>query len=83
LKTLAKLTWQCRRGTRELDYFLTHYVENFYHHAESTEQQQFQQLVNLEDNELLALFFTQSSLQHQELIYLVEKIRHAAAICHQ
>jgi antitoxin CptB len=79
LQTSAKLKWQCRRGTQELDKLLLGYLEKDYLHAMPDEQQHFQQLLNLEDSELLQLFFSVHKEQHF-LNYLVEKIRHSAII---
>lgn len=91
MQPLTKLKWQCRRGTQELDKLLIHYLENSYANAPLTEQQEFQQLLKLEDSELLHLFFThdlylmtaspqkdwQSYTPQQELSNLVAKIRSA------
>lgn len=91
MQPLTKLKWQCRRGTQELDKLLIHYLENSYANAPLAEQQEFQQLLKLEDSELLHLFFThdlslmtaspqkdsQSYTPQQELIDLVAKIRSA------
>jgi succinate dehydrogenase flavin-adding protein (antitoxin of CptAB toxin-antitoxin module) len=75
----TKLTWQCRRGTQELDRFLIGYLENYYLQAASTEQRHFQQLLSLEDNELLHLFLTEDGANQHGFYYLIEKIRHSAA----
>lgn len=75
----AKLKWQCRRGTQELDKLLLSYLEKDYAAAPVTEQQHFQQLLDLEDNELLQLFFSAELSNQGELNYLIEKIRHCAS----
>lgn len=89
----AKLKWQCRRGTQELDNLLLSYLERNYANAPLSEQQHFQQLLDLEDSELLQLLFSnnpsglmtasppkdwQSYSNQPDLNYLVEKIRHSA-----
>jgi antitoxin CptB len=75
---LSKLKWQCRRGTQELDKLLLNYLEKDYPNAALIEQQQFQQLLVLEDSQLLELFFSQTDQNHSEFNALVEKIRHPA-----
>ena len=50
---LAKLRWQCRRGTRELDLLLTHYLEIHYPSADEEEKARFIGLLQLDDTELL------------------------------
>ena len=79
----AKLKWQCRRGTQELDKLLLSYVETEYLNAAPAEQQQFQVLIDLEDNELLQLFFTESDSEQRGLNHLIEKIRLSATVQHQ
>ncbi len=78
MQSPAKLKWQCRRGTQELDKLLLSYLESDYANAPLAEQQQFQQLLDLEDSELLQLFFSASNQNHRGLNYLVEKIRRRA-----
>ena len=78
MQILAKLKWQCRRGTQELDKLLLSYLERDYSNALLTEQQHFQQLLDLEDSELLQLFFSEHITSQRELNYLVEKIRYCA-----
>lgn len=79
----TKLKWQCRRGTQELDSLLICYLENNYVTAPLAEQQHFQQLLDLEDSELLRLFFTEYDENQRGLNYLIEKIRHSATVQHQ
>lgn len=74
----SKLKWQCRRGTQELDKLLLNYLAHNYLTAPLAEQQRFQQLLDLEDSELLQLFFTAPSLDKGDLNYLIEKIRRSA-----
>ena len=51
---LAKLRWQCRRGSRELDFLLIRYLENRYPLADEEEKTRFVEMLKLEDTELLA-----------------------------
>jgi antitoxin CptB len=50
-----KLKWHCRRGMKELDVLLTQYLEQNYDKASKKEQQAFENLLKLSDNDLYAL----------------------------
>ena len=52
---LSKLRWQCRRGMKELDVILSHYLEQHYVQADQDEKQQFKTLLLLEDPMLIML----------------------------
>lgn len=80
MQSLKKLKWQCRRGTQELDTLLMGYLERNYVDAHFDEQQHFQQLLDLPDNELLQLFFMKIDSDRRDLNYLIEKIRHSTSI---
>ncbi len=49
---LSKLKWHCRRSMRELDVLLINYLEQRYKQAPIAEQQTFQALLELSDNQL-------------------------------
>lgn len=53
---LAKLKWQCRRGSLELDLLLQHYLDTAYLQADPAEKARFVALLQLEDEALLAIF---------------------------
>lgn len=69
MSELSKLKWQCRRGIKELDIVLIHYLEQDYPEADRQEQTAFKQLLELEDPVLFNLllknpiFDNHSSLQ--------------------
>jgi antitoxin CptB len=63
---LSKLRWQCRRGTRELDLLLEHYLNTRYPLAEEQEKARFVEMLNLDDSELLD--------QHKQFVGLKEPI---------
>ena len=50
---LARLKWQCRRGSLELDLLLKHYLETVYLFAADEEKARFVELLKLEDGELM------------------------------
>ncbi len=45
MQQLAKLRWQCRRGTKELDLLLQRYLDSGYLLADDEEQALFAQLL--------------------------------------
>jgi len=49
----TKLKWQCRRGSRELDMLLTHYLETKYPVANEEEKARFSEILKLDDPELM------------------------------
>jgi antitoxin CptB len=51
---LAKLRWQCRRGSKELDLLLIHYLETRYPVADEAEKARFTEMLKLDDLELMA-----------------------------
>lgn len=61
---LAKLRWQCRRGTKELDLLLCHYLENHYPLANPEGQQRFVELLALDDAALM-----------QEMLVILENVK--------
>ncbi|MEY3788758.1 MAG: hypothetical protein RIQ94_1157 [Pseudomonadota bacterium] len=54
MSKLAKLKWQCRRGMKELDLLLENYLATDYLLADTAEKARFSELLQLEDDELLA-----------------------------
>jgi antitoxin CptB len=72
---LAKLHWQCRRGTQELDHLLLRYLHTLYPTACTHEQQLFEQLLNYEDSDLLAFLLGQQAPIASQFTPLIIKIR--------
>ena len=72
---LAKLKWQCRRGTLELDIMLRRYLDRCYIDASKIEQQAFVELLTLEDTELLKYLMAGHIPEQQTRADLVRKIR--------
>ena len=52
---LSRLKWQCRRGTKELDFLLNRYLEIEYPVATQQEQAWFVGLLKLEDDKLIEI----------------------------
>lgn len=55
MNELAKLRWQCRRGTLELDLLLARYLEAGYVQATDEEKALFAELLAFEDDALLEI----------------------------
>lgn len=55
MTTTNKLKWHCRRGMKELDVLLLQYLEQNYDKASKKDQQAFENLLKLSDNDLYAL----------------------------
>ncbi|WP_411726973.1 succinate dehydrogenase assembly factor 2 [Methyloglobulus sp.] len=53
MNELAKLKWQCRRGSLELDLLLNRYLETRYPVASEEEKARFVEMLKLDDSELL------------------------------
>ena len=72
---LAKLRWQCRRGTKELDFLLLRYLDNRYALADTQEQALFVELLALEDDELIGVLLGDLIVDAGAMKVLVGKIR--------
>jgi len=72
---LKRLRWQCRRGVKELDAVLCAYLGSHFAASSLCEQRLFSELLALEDDLLIAFFFTNKFPENEELKQLVEKIR--------
>jgi antitoxin CptB len=70
---LARLRWQCRRGTKELDFLLNRYLETGYLVADKGERELFVELLGMEDDELVGVLM--GDLEVERMGVLVEKIR--------
>ncbi|MDD1623298.1 MAG: succinate dehydrogenase assembly factor 2 [Methylococcaceae bacterium] len=79
MNRLARLRWQCRRGTKELDLLLQRYLETGYLPADGEEKALFIKLLELEDDELLGVLMGELGVKMGEMKLLVEKIRAFAA----
>ena len=72
---LARLRWQCRRGTKELDLLLQRYLDSGYLLADDEEKALFVELLELEDDELVGVLMGELEVETGEMKVLVEKIR--------
>ena len=77
---LARLRWQCRRGTKELDLLLQRYLDSGYLLADDEEKALFVELLKLEDDDLLAVLMGDWDVETEEMKALVGKIRAFAVV---
>ena len=75
MKSVAKLKWRCRRGTKELDYLLEGYLDRFYRQANKDEQVLFVELLTLQDTQLILFLLGEQLPVPKGLASLVKKIR--------
>ena len=75
MNQLARLRWQCRRGTKELDLLLQCYLDSGYLLADDEEKALFFDLLELEDDELIGVLMGELEVETGEMQVLVGKIR--------
>ncbi len=74
MEELARLKWQCRRGTKELDFLLNRYLETGYLVADQGERDLFVELLGLGDDVLVGVLMGNLKPEANELAGLVSKI---------
>ena len=72
---IAKLYWQCRRGTLELDLLLKRYLDTQYVLADVDEKKCFMALLALEDDVLSSLLVSDLAVDSLTMKALLVKIR--------
>jgi antitoxin CptB len=80
MNELAKLRWQCKRGSLELDLILEKYLETGYLVADEEEKTRFVELLKLDDAELLVVLVLMGNGEPKSEILssVVNKIRDIA-----
>ncbi len=73
MDSLNKLRWQCRRGTKELDFLLMGYLDRHYFQADKHLQMQFMELLQMEDDFLITVLLGDTDAGSMNC--LIEKIR--------
>lgn len=73
--SVGQLRWRCRRGTRELDCLLSHYLEQHYQHASAAQQQAFHDLLQLEDTQLQHYLLGEASPVREDFAELIQAIK--------
>lgn len=75
MQPLNKIRWQCRRGSRELDILCERYLDRCFEQAPQQEQQDFLQLLSMEDNRLQHYLMGDALPESERLAKLVVKMR--------
>ena len=75
MQQLARLRWQCRRGTKELDLLLQRYLDSGYLLADDEEKALFVELLALEDDELVGVLMGELEVETEAMKVLVEKLK--------
>lgn len=74
-----RVTWQCRRGMRELDELLNGFVIERYSQLDTGQRQTLDRLLEYPDDTLLELLMGRMTASDRNIARLVQAIRHAAA----
>lgn len=73
--TLRKLRWQCRRGMRELDVLLDHWLQNHYAVSSKSQKAAFSALLALPDPELAGYLLQGRETSSREAAGVIAQIR--------
>lgn len=69
------LEWRCRRGTKELDYWMQGWLARGFDQSNSVEQALFVQMLEWPDDTLLRRLLGQEEPSDAATIHLIAKIR--------
>jgi antitoxin CptB len=72
---LSKLRWRCRRGMRELDRILEHFVDHDYAGLSAAEKRLFAEFLEFPDPDLHAYLLGKAEPADSELARLLKRIR--------
>lgn len=78
-RTRAKLAWRCRRGTRELDYLLSGFLQRRYEQLDERDRLLFGQLLEEQDPVLVDWIWGQGTAPEKNIARLITLIREDAA----
>lgn len=70
-----RIIYQARRGLKELDFYIDHYVKSHYLSADADEQQAFETLLSYEDPDLLVFFLGQDMPSEPAVAALIDKMK--------
>lgn len=71
---MSRLSWRCRRGTKELDVLLQRYLRDRYPQADADEQQAFERLLEMPDPILQDYFAGLIDPEEASLRHVVHRI---------
>ena len=74
---IPRLKWLCRRGVKELDIIMSHYLEYSFLEAPAAEQKAFRELLAIEDPILFQLVVGKEKSYDEEQDKLLARLRTA------
>jgi len=80
MSALSKLRWHCRRGVKELDIVLSHYLDFHYENANKHEQNAFEKLLENEDPHLFALLMKDIEADDSNQQSVLDKLRNMKSV---
>ncbi|QIT57202.1 succinate dehydrogenase assembly factor 2 [Aquisalimonas sp. 2447] len=72
---MSRLRWRCRRGMRELDLLLEHFLAGGYGALDDAGRKRFEELLGEQDDILFGWFYQGEMPADAEMARLVEQIR--------
>lgn len=72
---ISRLRWLCRRGMKELDVVLSHYLEHSYSSAPAEDQAQFRALLQMPDPDLYNLLLGRDPAVEPDCANFLRKLR--------
>ena len=74
MENLQKLTWRCRRGTKELDVLMLKFLNNYYQTVTEDLQHAFERMLDMQDPELYDLLIGRQASEDQNINEVIEYI---------
>lgn len=71
----GRLRWRCRRGTRELDFLLTRFLEKGYANLSELQKHTFDRLLDAQDTDLMMWLLRGAEPEDVQFAELVKLIR--------
>ena len=71
----ARLHWACRRGMLELDLWFNAYLDNRYPEASTKDQQDFEQLLEFQDQDLFDWLMGNTQPSDRKLLHIIDCVR--------
>lgn len=74
MENLQKLTWRCRRGTKELDVLMQRFLNEHYQQAAPSLQHAFEKMLEMQDPELYDLLIGRQESPDKNINQVIEHI---------
>ena len=74
MENLQKLTWRCRRGTKELDVLMQKFLNEYYSQVSPSLQQAFETMLDMQDPELYDLLIGKQKSADENINRVIEYI---------